>query len=508
MIKRHFLAAVLFVLSVPFSPVQAQTQSVRVGIDVDAGTLDPRLARDTSAYRAIDLLYDGLVRLSPDLKPEPNLAQSWQNPDPKTWVFKLRDGVTFHDGSPLTADDVVFTFQTLLKPELNAPLRSLFTPIAKVEAPDPKTVVFTLSTPYAPLLTYLEMGIVSKKAVEGGADIGLKPVGTGPMKLQRWDRGSRMILEPNTAYWGGTSRLKELQLIVIADPTARAQAFEARDLDLIQSPLSPQDIKRLQANANFSNAVIAGLGVTYLNFNAGDAGLADPKLRRALAMLVDQKTIVGDIYQGVDSVASSVLLPSSWAFAAGVKQPAFDVAGAKKAIEALGWRMSGNTYAKDGKKLSVVLSTHSEDPNRVQSVEYMQSVFQKAGVEVQVRVTDWPAFSTNYVQKSQHQVALLGWLNIVDPDRLMYSQFHSKGSLNWGKYVNPSLDKLLDEAREALDINLRKAAYGKAAQIIADDVPYYVLSYQGYQLFHSKALGTVRANPRGYLREVIAFQKK
>ena len=510
MIRRQVLAAAFLVLSVPFIPlgVQAQVQTVRVGIDVDAGTLDPRLARDTSAYRATDLIYDGLVRLSPDLKPEPNLAQSWQNPDPKTWVFKLRDGVTFHDGSPLTADDVVFTYQTLLKPELNAPLRSLFTPIAKVEATDPKTVVFTLASPYAPLLTYLEMGIVSKKAVEGGADIGLKPIGTGPMKLARWDRGSRMVLEPNPAYWAGASKLKELQLVVISDNTARAQAFEAKDLDLIQSPLSPQDIKRLQANTNFGNVVTSGLGITYLNFNAGEAVVADPKLRRALAMLVDQKTIVGDIYQGVDRVASSILLPSSWAFSATIKQPAFDVAGAKKAIEALGWRMAGNVYTKDGKKLSVVLSTHSEDPNRVQSVEFMQSIFQQAGVEATVRVTDWPAFSTNYVQKSQHQVALLGWLNIVDPDRLMYGQFHSKGTLNWSKYNNPALDKLLDEGREALDINVRKAAYGKAAQIIADDVPYYVLSYQGYQMFYAKALGAVKANPRGYLRDVIAFQKK
>ena len=95
--------------------------TVRVGLDVDAGTLDPRLARDTSAYRVADLIYDGLVRLSPDLKPEPNLAQSWENPDPQTWIFKLRDGVTFHDGTPLTADDVVFTYQTILKPEMNAP---------------------------------------------------------------------------------------------------------------------------------------------------------------------------------------------------------------------------------------------------------------------------------------------------------------------------------------------------------------------------------------------------
>ena len=106
----------------------------------------------------------------------------------------------------------------------------------------------TLSTPYSPLLSYLEMGIVPKKAVEAGGDLGAKPIGTGPMKLARWDRGSRIVLEANPQYWGGAPKVRELQLVVIGDNTARAQAFEAKDLDLIQSPLSPQDIQRLQGN--------------------------------------------------------------------------------------------------------------------------------------------------------------------------------------------------------------------------------------------------------------------
>jgi len=488
---------------------QDAPQTIRVGLDVDAGTLDPRLARDTSAYRVADLIYDGLVRLSPDLKPEPNLAQSWENPDPQTWIFQLREGVAFHDGSPLTADDVVFTYQTLLKPELNAPLRGLFTPIAKIEAVDPRTVKFTLSAPYSPLLSYLEMGIVPKKAVEGGADLSLKPIGTGPMKLARWDRGSRIVLEPNPQYWAGAPKLKELQLVVIGDNTARAQAFEAKDLDLIQSPLSPQDIKRLQANKSFSNAITSGLGITYLNFNTGDPAVADPKIRRALSMLVDQKTIIGELYQGVDQVASSVLLPSSWAYTAEVKQPGFDAAGAQKALQDLGWKDSNGDgiLDKGGKKLSVILSTHSEDPNRVQTLEFLQGLFQQAGIDAQIKISDWPSFSTGYVQKSQHQVALLGWLNIIDPDRLMYSQFHTGGPLNWGKYSNPELDKQLEAGRQALDLNARKAAYQKAAAIVAEELPYYVISYQGYQVFYAKALGNLEVNPRGYLRNVLALPK-
>jgi peptide/nickel transport system substrate-binding protein len=513
MLRRTLLAATCLSLGLLAAPAASFAQApatVRVGLDVDAGTLDPRMARDTSAYRVTDLIYDGLVKLSPDLKALPNLATKWENPDPLTWIFTLREGVTFHDGSPFTADDVVFTYQTLLKPEMNAPLRALFTPIAKVEAVDAKTVKFTLSAPYSPLLSYLEMGIVPKKAVEGGADIGLKPVGTGPMKLASWSRGSKIVLAANAQYWGGAPKTQELQLVVIGDNTARAQAFEAKDLDLIQSPLSPQDIKRLQGNAGFGNAVTSGLGITYLNFNAGDAAVADPKIRRALAMLVDQKSIVDDLYRGVDQVATSILLPSSWAYSAAIKQPTYNPAEAAKALEALGWKDSNGDGIrdKDGKKLTVTISTHSEDPNRVQTLEFLQASFQQAGVEATIRITDWPAFSTGYVQKSQHQVALLGWLNIVDPDRLMFSQFTTNGPLNWSKYSNPEVDALLDTGRKSLDLEARKTAYQKAATILAQDLPYYVVSYQGYQVFYAKSLGTLEVNPRGYLRNVLGLAAK
>ena len=497
------------VLSAGFAAAQTPPTTLRVGLDVDAGTLDPRLARDTSAYRATDLIYDGLISLTSDLKPVPNLAVGWENPDPTTWIFRLRQGVKFHDGSPLTADDVVFTYQTLLKPETNAPLRGLFTPISAVEAVDAATVKFTLSAPYSPLLTYMEIGIVPRKVAESGGDLATRPVGTGPMKLARWDRGSRIVLEANAAYWAGAPRVKDMQLVVIGDNSARAQAFEARNLDVIQSPLSPQDIKRLQANSAFASAAVSGLGVTYLNFNAADPLLSDAKLRGAIARLIDQKTIVDGLYQGVDQVATSVLLPSSWSYAADIRQPGHDPAAARRILDELGWKPGPDGIrVKDGKRLSLVLSTHSEDPNRVQAVELIQNGLKQAGIDAQIRISDWPSFSTNYVQKGQHQIALLGWLNLVDPDRLLYSQLASNGPLNWGKYSNAEVDRQLDAGRRSLDLGARAAAYRAAATQIAQDLPYYILSYQGYQLFHAKSLGAVEVNPRGYLRNVIGLERK
>jgi peptide/nickel transport system substrate-binding protein len=509
---KNFLLTTSAIVALAFMPIHAtmaqDAKTVVIGTDVDAGTLDSRLTRDTTAYRTADLIYSGLVHITPTLEAVPDLAESWETPDPQTFIFKLRPDLKFSDGSPLTADDVVFTYTTLIDKDFNAPMRALFTPITAVEAVDPLTVKFTLSAPYAPLLSYLDLGIVPKALVEGGTDIALNPVGAGPMKLKAWNRGSDIELEANPNYWKGAPAIEKVTIKIIGDNSARAQAFEAGDLDVIQSPLSPQDIRRLAADTRFGNVITAGLGVNYINFNTKDPLLADPKMREAFSMLIDQDTIVKDIYQDADQVAHSIILPSSWAYSADIKQPTFNVEGAVKLFNELGWADTNadGILDKDGKPLEVTLSTHSEDPNRVQTIEFMQAVFQAAGVEAKAQITDWPSFSTNYVQKSMHQIALLGWLNIVDPDRMMFAQLTTGGSTNWGGYSNPDVDKELQAGRSSLDQADRVKAYQAAATILAKDLPYYILSDQGYQLFYSKDIPvTVQATPRGNLRGLIGL---
>ena len=511
---KAFLLSTTAAIAVTLAPATAlvaqETDTIVIGTDVDAGTLDPRLTRDTTASRTANLIYSGLVEIAPNLEAVPELAESWESPDPQTIIFTLRPDLTFSDGSPLTAEDVVFTYETILDPDFNAPQRALYTPIDSIEAVDERTVQFNLSAPYAPLLSYLDMGIVSQAAVEGGADIALEPIGAGPMKLTAWNSGSDIQLEANENYWGAAPEIENVTLQIIGDNSARAQAFEAGDLDVVQSPLSPQDIERLANDDRFGNAIMAGLGVTYLNFNVSDPLLSDPEMRQAFAMLVDQDTIVNQIYQGVDAVTHSVLLPTSWAYDEAISQPVFDLAGAVEKFAELGWTDTNGDgiLDKDGEPLHVVLSTHSEDPNRVQSVEYLQAIFQSAGVDAEIQISDWPSFSTNYVQQGQHQIALLGWLNLVDPDRLLYAQLTTGGSTNWGGYSNPEVDALLEEGRSSLDQAERAAAYQGAAEILAEELPYYIISAQGYQLFYASDLPVeVEANPRGTLRGLIGLSE-
>src|SRR6266849_1831801 len=239
---------------------------LRIGMDVDAGTLDPRLANDTTARRVIEQIYDGLVELDPQLQPHAALAESWSQVSPTVWVFKLRKNVRFHDGTPLTAADVVFTYTTLLDPTLRAPLRSLYIPITNIEAVE-----------------------------QIGADYATHPVGTGPYKFVSWQRNSTITLEAKPAYWKGTPRLSQVVFNIIPDNTTRAAALEAGDVDLIHSPLSPQDVTRLKTVSRINVTELTGLGLTYLNMNTVDPILRDVRVRRALASLIPQQTIVKHI---------------------------------------------------------------------------------------------------------------------------------------------------------------------------------------------------------------------
>jgi peptide/nickel transport system substrate-binding protein len=484
---------------------RAATRGLRLGADVDAETLDPRLMRNTTSYRVVNLIYDGLVELDPSLEPQPSLARSWETPEDTVWIFHLRPGVRFQDGTALTADDVVYTFESILDPVTQARFRTLYEPIASIVALDSLTVRLDLSEPYAPLLGYLDVGIVPRRYVERGGNLSSAPVGTGPMRLASWIRGTEIRMEAFRDHWRGPPAVSEFTFVIVADNTARAQAFEAGDLDLVQSPLSPQDIRRLASDDGSRAALTDGVAVTYLNFNVAFELLADPRMRRALAMMVDQRTIVDVIYEGVDRVATSVLLPGSWAYTDRVRQPSFDPTRAGDLLKEMGWRDSdGDGFLdRNGRTLSLELSTHAEDPNRIQAVEFLQSTLRENGVDARVSVTSWPAFFAD-VQEGRHEIALLGWTNIVDPDRLLYTQFLTDGDLNYGRYSNAEVDRLLVSARASLDRDLRARAYAQAAEILADEVPYFVLSYQGYHLFHRPDL-VLEPDPRGYMRSLLGL---
>lgn len=479
----------------------AKSNEIKVALDIDAVSTDPRLTNESAGKRVNELVYDGLVRLSSNLEPEPSLALEWSNPDSKTWIFKLRENVNFHDGEPFTAEDVKYTFDTLLDPEFQAPSLALYDPIESVEVIDEYTVQFNLSRPYAPLLSNLELGIVPKHIAEKeDKSLSSNPVGTGPYKMVNWEKNSKISFEKNESYWGGDSKVSKITYFIIPDNSTRVASLESGDIDFIHSPLSPQDIERVKGNDKFNVVETQGLGFTYLNFNHQNELLSDVKVRQAISHLIDKEVISKSIYRDMDTPALSPLIPASWAFTEDVPVFGYDVEMSKKLFKEAGWEDTDDDgfYDKEGKRFEIKISTHSEDPNRIQTAEYLQNELEKNGIKVEVLTNEWPTFSTNMLE-GEFDIALLGWLNLFDPDRAMYNQFHSQSGSNYGKYNNEKVDALLLAGRENLDQEKRKEIYKEIAQIVTEEVGYNVLLYQGYIAMYSKRIEDFTPNASGNL---------
>ncbi len=473
--------------------------TLRVGLDVDAGTGDPRLARDTSAFRLKELVFSGLVYIKPDYTPAPQLAERWENPDPKTWIFYLRKGVKFHNGQELKAEDVKYTFETELDEKLAAPNRSFFTPIQKIDVVDDYTVKFTLDSAYGPFLSYMDFAILPKSVAEKAGDqFGNNPIGTGPYKFVSWKRGDTIQLEAFNDYFEGRPKLDSIMLKIVPDNSARVVALESGDLDLVLSPLSPQDVTRMQGKAGFKVNRMPAAGYTYISLNTADPALSDVKVRQALSYLVNREQILSTIYKGIGQVAKGPIPPGMWAYASDVPSYDYSPDKAKALLDQAGWKAGADGMrAKDGKPLKLTIRTHTEDPDRRQVIEVLQAEFTKAGIQADTNVIDFASL-INDMTAGKYQIAVIGWLNLANPDRAMFRQFTVGGAGNYGKYNNPEVDKLIKDARGTLDQAKAKELYQDATRKIIADAPYIFLQYQEYITIHKSNLNGFVMNPVQY----------
>ncbi|HYF82175.1 MAG TPA: ABC transporter substrate-binding protein [Clostridia bacterium] len=473
--------------------------TIKIAVDVDPNTLDPRLQTNVSVVRVGELVFSGLVELNEKLEPQPCLAESWEQKDATTLIFHLKKDVKWHDGTAFTAADVKYTFDTILDKDFGSAARSRYVPIKEILTPDDYTVQFNMSEPYAPLLTYMDHKIVPQSAKDnpGFAE---NPIGTGPYKFVSWSKNSVIKLTANDSYFGGTPATKNIEVHTIPDNTTRVSALEAGDVDFIHSPLSPQDVPRMKQEDKVVVYQANGLGVTFVNFNHQSEILKDKNVRIGLAYMIDKDTISKDIYQGMDTPANGPVLPASWAYSADIKDYPYDPAKGLQVLSDAGWKDTNGDgiLDKDGKKLTVRLSTHTEDPNRVQAIEYIQNTLASNGIDAQVSTYEWATLSADFTA-GNYDIAIAGLLNITDPDRGMYIQFHTGGGQNYGKYSYPEMDALLDKGRTTSDQSERAKIYQQTAQMINDEVMWKTLVFQGYIVMYNKNLEGYTPMPSGQI---------
>src|SRR5277367_4964690 len=340
----------------------ADSGTVNFLIDSAPTNLDPRIGADAYSAHVDGLMFSSLVARDAHLNVIPDLAQSWDIPDPLTYVFHLRSGVKFHDGRPLTSADVKYTFDTIIFGKLKTPKRGGFKMVTSVEAPDDATVIFHLSEPYASLLYSMvspEIGIVPRGS---GAEMAQHPIGTGPFRFVSATTDEEIVLERNENYFRGAPKIERLRMRIVPDALVRALELRKGSADATINSLTPDMVVTLAKEKGVRSDQQPGTSLAYIAFNFDDPVLGKREVRQALAYATDRATIIQYLLRGQARPAASLLPPSSWAFDGDTPQYDFDPARAEQLLEAAGYPRGA-----DGVRLHLALKTSTDKSVRLMS---------------------------------------------------------------------------------------------------------------------------------------------
>ncbi|MBX3144078.1 MAG: glutathione ABC transporter substrate-binding protein [Trueperaceae bacterium] len=450
----------------------AFAQRLVVGQGSDAISLSPHNTNDQPSARVMRQIYDTLVVQTEDLELVPGLASSWEQVDATTWLFHIREGVTFHDGSALTASDVAWTLNRLRDPATAAPAAFLVGFINTLEAVDNNTVRMTTNGSFAPLLAHLAhtaTSILSESAVTAaGADYGTTVVvGTGPFKFVRWDTASQIVLERNDNWWGGTVLPAEVVFRPIIEGTVRAIELEAGGIDIAYS-LETRDYLRIQNTPRVVVDEIETLATAYVGFNANKAPYNDVRVRQAINHALDVGAIIDAIFEGLGIPANGPISPK--VFGANLDLEGYDY-NPDRARQLLAEAGYANGF-------STSLWTNN-NPVRIQIAEIVQAFLAEVGITVDIQVLEWGAYLDG-TAAGNHDMFILGWVTVTaDADYGLYALFHSSqfgAAGNRTFWSSPRVDELLDLGRSEADADARMAIYAEAQEIIATEAPWIFLN--------------------------------
>jgi peptide/nickel transport system substrate-binding protein len=445
-------------------------------------SLDPHVAANSSSFIVLQNIVDTLVLLSPDdLEYHPYLAESWEISDDGTvYTFQLRDGVTFHDGTPFNAEAVKFNLDRIVNPETGSSLAlTNLGPYGSSRVVDDLTIEITMETPYPPLLDALSqtaLGMLSPAAVEAqGAAIGQNPVGTGFMKFVSWTPQDRIELVRNDDYnwapdiWGhtGPAYLEGYTMVVADEAAARVTALESGDVLAIEDTPG-QDVARLEADERFElvKAELPGHPRSWF-MNTERAPLDDINVRKALLYGLNRPEIVQLATFGTQPAATGPFSPATWSYsqAAGEIYP-YDPAMAGQLLDEAGWTMGPDGIrVKDGQPLS--LRTIGFEVFRP-LYEAGQSNAREIGVDMAIEIIATAA-ATEAAHRGDHHLAMTG---VVASDPSNISLFyHSRNmdGFNWSRYHTPEFDKMWDDAAAELDRDTRLGMYEDIQEFIMNE---------------------------------------
>lgn len=437
----------------------------------DVTSLDPHQGKETPAVQVNTQIFDTLVTVDPETNEVvPQIAESWEQTDDQTYVFKIREGIKFHDGSDLTAEDVKFSLD---RARNSAAVSYIVNFIEEVTVDDDHTVTVKTTAPYAPTLRNLAIpfaAIVPKAVVEADENAFIQnPVGSGPYKFVEWNHGDHVTLKAFDDYYAGKPETENLIMKVIPETSQRTIALETGEVDLAYD-LAVNDIPKVNSDDKLTVYEIPSLTCWYVSMNMNKKPFDNPKVREAMSMAIDRQTIIDTINAGSGQTADAIIAPAVFGYySTGVKE--YNPTKAKELLAEAGYPNGFSTT------LWV-----NDNQSRIEMCQAMQAMLLEVGVQCNLEVLEFGSFISR-TTAGDHDLAYFGWTTSSgDADYSYYSLEHStqQGAAgNRSFLADPDVDKLIEEARSNTNEEERKELYKELAiklDEINNNIPVYYSS--------------------------------
>jgi peptide/nickel transport system substrate-binding protein len=478
----------------------------------DISSLIPTITSDGASHTVGGLIYSGLVRFDKNLVPEGDLAESWTfSPDCRRLTFRLRPNLTWHDGQPFTADDVVFTWRTIIDPKTPSPYKADYASVESVEAEGPGVVHVNYQQPYAKALTSWSTYMLPRHLLEPYVQEGRireapqnwsAPVGTGPYRFVSRRAGERIVLAANQDYWEGRPHLSRVVYRVIPSQATTFLELKAKGVD--SAALTALQYQRQTDYPAFKRAYTKfrypSNAYTYFGFNLKDPRFADRRVRQAFAHAINKRELIDGVILGLGREATGPYKPGTWAYTDKVKTYPYDMDRARRLLAEAGWeRNADGRLVKDGKPFTFEILTNQGNDERKKIAEIIQSQLHELGVGVEIRIIEWAALLKEYIRKRRFEAIVLGWGTGIDPDQFViwHSSQQAPEQMNHIGYASPEADAALERGRAACVREERVKHYHRLQEILAEDQPIVFLYFRDALPVVSSRIHGIDPGPNG-----------
>jgi peptide/nickel transport system substrate-binding protein len=481
----------------------------------EASNLIPILAVDSASHDVAGHIYNGLVKYDKNLNIVGVLAESWEiSKNNLSITFHLRKDVKWHDGTPFTAHDVMFTYRVIVDPKTPTPYAGDFKPVREAKVIDDFTFKVTYEKPFAPGLQSWTVGILPRHLLEGKdittSPLIWKPIGTGPYLFKEWIPGDRVVLVANYSYFEGKPYVERRITRVIPDLATMFLELKSYTIDMMGlTPL--QALKQTDYpgfRREFSKYKYVGFSYVYLGYNLKHQIFKDRRVRQAITHAINKQEIVDGILLGQGMEATGPYKPDMWAYNGNVKRYEHSKEKALALLRDAGFEQRPDgTLIKDKKPLEFTILVNQGNDVRIRTAELIQKRLRDVGISVNIRVIEWATFINEFIDKRNFEAVILGWSTSPEPDLfdIWHSSKQGPKEFNFISFENKEVDELIIRARHTMDKEERKKCYFRIQEILAEEQPYTFLFIPYSLVAVHKRIKGIEPAPAGITHNMLEW---